>query len=226
VARAARCVVAGLPHFIVQRGHNGAPIVRDDADRAAWLATLRECAAAQRVGVQAWALLDEGFELLATPPTPTALGRMLQALGRRYVAAFNRRHGRTGALWNGRFQAAPVEPGPWVLEAMRSIELAGRRADAPGWTSEAHHAGKEHDARLADPPAYWAIGNTPFERHAAWRHWLDAGVPAPIADALRAAASRGRPAGGRAFVAALEQQLARPLTARPRGRPPGRSASR
>jgi hypothetical protein len=52
--------------------------------------------------------------LLLTPATATALGALMQGLGRRYGAAFNRRHGRRGTLWAGRFRTAVVQAGPHV----------------------------------------------------------------------------------------------------------------
>ena len=44
MARLPRLVVAGQAHFVVQRGHGGAPVFADDSDRAAYLAALREAA--------------------------------------------------------------------------------------------------------------------------------------------------------------------------------------
>ena len=64
-----------------------------------------------RVALHAYALLDDAVQLLLRPPSDAALSRMMQALGRRYVAAFNRRHGRSGTLWDGRFRAGVVQPG-------------------------------------------------------------------------------------------------------------------
>jgi REP element-mobilizing transposase RayT len=37
--------------------------------------------------------------LLATPAEPGGVSRMMQAIGRRYIACFNARHRRTGTLW-------------------------------------------------------------------------------------------------------------------------------
>ena len=109
----------------------------------------------------------------------------MQALGRRYVAAHNRRHGRCGTLWDGRFRCGVVEPGPTRLQALCLID--GAAAD-PGLTSAAHRLGGPRDGLLIDPPEYWQLGNTPFEREAAYRRLLDAGVPP-----LRPRPARRRP---------------------------------
>jgi len=213
MSRLPRLVVPHCAHYVVQRGHSGRPVFADDADRQAFLAALREAAAAQRVAVHAYALLDTEVHLLATPPDAVSLGRMVQTLGRRYVSAYNRRHDRSGTLWDGRFRCAVVEPGSWQLAALRLID------GLPGPTSAAHRAGELRDAMLADPPEFWNLGNTPFEREAAYRALLVQGVPPSQAAALRSAALGGWAVGSGAFMAQLAAQTARPVRPRPRGRP-------
>ena len=216
MARLPRLVVAGQAHFVVQRGHGGAPVFADDSDRAAYLAALREAAATERVQVHAHALLPDEVQLLVTPAEPAALSRLMQALGRRYVAAYNRRHGRRGTLWDGRFRCGVVEPGPMRLQALCLIDGAAAES---GLTSAAHRLGGPRDALLVDPPEYWQLGNTPFEREAAYRGLLQAGVPPAAAQALRSAAIGGWAAGSPGFKASLADALSRPAQPRPRGRP-------
>jgi putative transposase len=216
MARLPRLAVGGQAHFIVQRGHGGCAVFTDDADRADYRAALREAAAAERVQLHAYALLPAEVQLLATPPEAAALSRLMQALGRRYVGAYNRRHGRRGTLWDGRFHCGVVEPGAMRLLALRLID--GATAEH-GATSAAHRSGGPHDSGLADPPEYWQLGNTPFEREAAYRRLLDAGVDAASAALLRGAALGGWVAGSPAFKAGLAAATARPTQPRPRGRP-------
>ena len=174
MARLPRLVVPGQAHLVVQRGHSGARVFVDETDRATYRAALREAAAAVPVQVHAYALLPNEVQLLVTPAEPAALGRLMQALGRRYVSAHNRRHGRSGTLWDGRFRCGVVEPGDLRLQALCLLDRAA--ADA-GMTSASHRLGGRRDALLTDPPEYWHLGNTPFEREAAYRALLDAGVP-------------------------------------------------
>jgi putative transposase len=243
VARLPRFVLAGQPHYIVQQGHNGQPIVADDIDRQALLALLRDAAVTHKVDVHAWALLPGSVQLLATPRAEAAaLSRMMQTLGRRYVAQFNRRHGRSGTLFDGRFRLALLEPGRWLLDGMRFVEHQARLAsgdmghaveadgagDDPGsrWSSAAHHLGLVVDPLVNDAPAFWALGNTPFEREAAWRRLSELPLPADCVAALSAAARRGRPLGSREFIAGLQGlDNERLLTSRPRGRPRKRVAA-
>lgn len=217
MARQPRFLLANRPHLIEQRGHNGAAIAHDDEDRRRWLALLRDAAAAHRVVLHAWGLGRDRFRLLATPPSAAALSRMMQTLGRRYVGAFNARHGRSGTLFDGRFQVCLVEDGEWTLASMQHVE-ALPAADG-GLSSLPHHLGDHVDPALSDPPAYWALGNTPFDRHLAWRHRLEAGVTDAEREVIARALRSGRPLGSARFVEELQRDSGARLVPRPRGRP-------
>ncbi len=216
MARLPRLVVSGQAHLIIQRGHSGAAVFTDDVDRAAYLAALRETAASERVQLHAYALLRTEVQLLATPAAPLALSRLMQALGRRYVAAHNRQHGRSGTLWDGRFRCGVVEPGATRLQALCLVDGA---SPDPGVTSAPHRLGGPRDALLTDPPEYWQLGNTPFDREAAYRTLLDTGLPPATASMLRSAALGGWAAGSAEFRARLAAATSRPAQPRPRGRP-------
>lgn len=225
MARLARLALPGLAHYLWQRGHNGSAIVHDDEDRAALLQVMREAARGSGVQLHAYSIGPDGWRALATPETDGAISRMVQALGRRYVARFNRRHARTGALWDGRFRCAPVEPGLARLQAMCDIDGRGLAPDLhAGATgiigSGAHRTGGARDAALVDPPEYWALGNTPFERESRYRQQLDDGLPADAADRLDRAVRGAWAFGSPAFLADLAERARRPVQPRPRGRPP------
>ena len=215
MSRLPRLVIPQRAHYVIQRGHSGQPVFADEHDRRAFVTALGEAAAAQHVAVHAYALLDAEVHLLATPPDSTALGRAMQALGRRYVSGYNRRHGRSGTLWDGRFRCAVVELGAWQLTALTLID------GLPGATSAAHRAGGGQLAFVSDPPEFWQLGNTPFEREAVYRRLLAQGVLPSQAAALREAALGGWAVGSATFLEQLARQTGRPLRPRPRGRPTG-----
>lgn len=219
MARLPRLEIPGQLHYLIHRGHGALAdrgVFADNTDRQCYLAALREAAAAEGVLVHAYALLESEVQLLATPASAGALGRMVQAIGRRYVSAYNRRHHHRGTLWDGRFRCAVVEPGATRLAALRLVD--GQSND-PATTSAGHRTGARADPLLKNPPEIWALGNTPFEREAAYRSLLAAGLPATQAQALRQAALGGWAAGSAAFALDLSRATARPARPRPRGRP-------
>ena len=227
MARLPRLALAGLPHHVLQRGHHHQPVFVDDDDRRAYLQAVQESAANLRVAVHAYVLLDDQVQLLLTPPTAPALSQLMQAVGRRYVSAYNRRHQRTGTLWDGRFRAAVLDEHSHLLACVRCIEQSPQLAGCVGratvwpWSSAAHHVGSRRDPLLTVHPRYWALGNTPFERELAWQRLLDEPLPAVLRQQIAQAVNQGWVIGSGAFLASMAHSTARPLAPRPRGRPPG-----
>ena len=56
----------------------------------------------------------------------------MRRLGQHYVQYFNRRHARTGTLWEGRFRSCLVEDERYLLVCQRYIELNPVRAGMAG----------------------------------------------------------------------------------------------
>jgi putative transposase len=226
MARLPRLALAGHAHLVSLYGHSAQSVFIDDDDRRLFLAALREAALQQPVAVHAYVLLADHVHLLLTPSTAAGLGTLMQSLGRRYGAGFNRRHGRHGTLWDGRYRATVVQPGARLLEAMLFIDhhpvrSAGALLAADhAWSSTRHHLGQVRDPLITESSAWWPLGNTPFEREAAYRRLLDEGLGATRAAALADAARSGWVLGDAAFIQALTGQTDHPLQARPRGRPP------
>ncbi|MBN8491282.1 MAG: transposase [Burkholderiales bacterium] len=217
MARLSRLVVPGQAHHLVQRGHNGQPVFLDEQDRRLYLEALRDALRSQGVVLHAYALQDQQVQLLLRPPSEAALSRMMQALGRRYVAGFNRRHGRSGTLWDGRFRAGVVQGGTPLLQCLRLIDgLPG----ADRWGSAPHRLGRQRDPLVTDPTEFWQLGNTPFEREAAYGALLAQGLSAAEAARLEHAAANGWAHGDAAFQAQMAEAAGRPVRPRPRGRPP------
>jgi putative transposase len=227
MARAPRLALAGELHYLIQRGHNRQAVFADDSDRAAYLAMLRDAATQYGVAIHAYALLACEVHLAATPPEPEALSRLMQSLGRRYVADYNRRHGRSGTLWSGRFRTAPVDGAAMGEALLVHIEsqpvfagLSVASAEWP-WSSAGHHLGRQRDPLITEHAAYWSLGNTPFERELVHADHLRDGVSTAVHEGLAAAAMRGTPYGPAAFSARVGAQSGRSMPARPRGRPRG-----
>lgn len=196
-------------------------MVRDDDDRRAFLGLLGEVAAQQRVALHAYAVLEGRFDLVATPQEPAGLSRLMQAVARRHASAFNRRHQRAGSLWEGRFRAAVIEPESWLLTCMLYVDqLSEPLPDGPpAWSSRPAHCGQATQGMLSDPAAYWALGNTPFEREAAYRMRAEHALTAVQRERIESALRGGWVLGTRSFAERLEQDAGRSAMPKARGRP-------
>ena len=225
MARLPRLTVPGYPHHVIQRGNNRQMIFRDAADHEFMLGLLTEQARKLQVEIHAYVLMGNHFHLLATPQTQDGLPLMMQSVGRSYVRYFNRRHQRSGTLWEGRYRSTIVQSERYLLACMVYIDLnpvrAGMLASAADypWSSHAHLAGLRHDPLLTPHPLYWQLGNTPFAREQAYVNLVRAGLAPEQHAALGQAAHSGWALGGDDFIADLEKRTARRASRAARGRP-------
>jgi putative transposase len=224
MARQPRCAVAGLPHLMALRLLGDVAGRMTEADRDLQLQLLAGGLATHRVALHAYCLGADRSLLLLTPEDALVPARLVQDLGRRLAVEFNRRHGRTGPLFSGRFRSTVLEPSRHLVEAMRFVEQLPLRhgetdAIAWRWSSAAGHTGRARDALVSDHPAFWQLGNTPFEREAQYRELLADPLDPQALRRFESALAGGWPLGDAAFLETVAQQVDRRLVPRPPGRP-------
>ncbi len=125
--RGPRLDAPGALHHVVVRGIEGRPIFLDGRDRQDWLDRLAALAAEADLAVLAWALLPNHAHLLVRTgraPLSTIMLRLLTG----YAGGFNRRHARTGRLFQNRYKSILVEAEAYLLELVRYIHLNPLRA--------------------------------------------------------------------------------------------------
>ena len=225
MARAPRLVVPNQPHHIIQRGNDGQVIFHHDDDYLMFLTWLREASKQFKVAIHAYVLMANHLHLLASPSDAEGLGRMMQWIGRFYVPYFNRKYSRSGTLWQGRFKTSVIDSEMYFMRCSRYIEMNPVRAgfvthvSEYKWSSYAHHVGDRLDGIIADHPLYWALGNTPFEREAAYRQFMMQLVTQNEVDSLNQSVLKGLALGSEQFKIALEKRTSRRVRPAKRGRP-------
>jgi putative transposase len=174
MTRLARHYVPEQPQHVILQGLTG-PAFLDEGDYLYFLTCLADAARVADLAVHAWVLMPDAVQFLVTPSYESSVAMAMQAVGRRYVETFNRRHGRRGMVWRGEYRTTVIEPEQYFLLASQVIDHApvrNRLATEPGnyrWSSYAHHIGQRVDSFIKDHPLYRGLGNTPFERHQAYR---------------------------------------------------------
>jgi putative transposase len=122
MARPIRIEVAGGWYHVTARGNERRRIFADERDRVRFVELLAE--QTQRFGLRlhAYALMDNHYHLLVETPQ-TNLSQAMQWLGVSYTTWFNRRHGRVGHLFQGRFKAIVLEAETASVELSRYLHL-------------------------------------------------------------------------------------------------------
>ena len=226
MARLPRLTVTGYPQHVILRGNNRQDIFRNTADYQRMLDLIEQHSRELGVEIHAYVLMTNHLHLLLTPQKDQALPKMMQAVGRSYVQTFNKVHGRTGTLWEGRYRSTLIQTERYLLACMAYIDLNPVRAhlvaqpDDYIWSSYSHYVGRRNDRLITPHALYWGLGNTPFAREAAYAEMVHAGIQADQQRALTDATLSGWALGDAQFIAGLKLQTPRRLSKDKAGRPP------
>ena len=223
--RPQRLALGGQAHHLIQRGVDRQAIFFEDRDHIVFLEHLTAALKAEDCVLHAYVLMTNHLHLLVTPARAEGIGRLMQSLGRRYVGHVNRRHGRTGTLWEGRFKSTVVDAEDYVMACYRDIEANPLRAkmvasagDYP-WSSHGRNALGRPDPLVGDHEAYASLGATPETRRQIYREMFAAGLGEELLQILRDSVQRGWAPGGDRFRRQIEAALGRKVDAPVRGRP-------
>lgn len=132
MARPLRIDLRGGWYHVTARGHNREALFLDGRDRAHQLELLE--AATERYGVEvhAYVLMPNHYHLLLRTPEANC-SRAMQWINQSYATWWNRRHGRTGHVYEGRFKAILVEQGGWVLAVSQYLHFNPVAVRRLGW---------------------------------------------------------------------------------------------
>ena len=225
MARLPRLIVPHQPHHVLQSGNNDQNVFLDTEDYQHYLEWLRAAAKLYKVAVHAYVLMPNHVHLLVSPSDDTGLGQMMQWVGRYYVPYFNQKYARSGTLWKGRYKTSLIDAEHYFLLCCRYIEfnpvrggLTGQPGDYP-WSSYAHHAGLRPDGLVTDQAKYWELGNTPFQREAAYLELCEQGLGSQQVEAMNQVLLKGWPLGSEQFKTVLQHKMKRQVLPAKRGRP-------
>jgi putative transposase len=126
--RKARLDIPGLLQHVIVRGIDRRKIFRDDIDRSRFVKKLSDLLIETETDCFAWALIPNHFHLLVRP-NKADLKLFMRRLLTGYAITFNRRHGRSGYLFQNRYKSIVCEEEPYLLELVRYIHLNPLRAN-------------------------------------------------------------------------------------------------
>lgn len=143
--RLPRVLLPGALYHVCSRGNNHASIFLDDADRQTFLGLLGEVKREFGVRLYAYLLLEDLFHLLVETPNGN-LGKVMQRLNQGYTRAFNRRHQRSGHLFESRYKCRLVQKDRYRMALIRYLHLVpaktglAKSAAEYGWSSHGEYA--------------------------------------------------------------------------------------
>jgi putative transposase len=147
MARPLRIEFSGAIYQVTSRGNAREDIYLDDTDRAMFLGVLAEVISRFDWRCHVYCLMGNHYHWLIETPEPN-LSKGMRQLNGVYTQRFNRRHGRVGHVFQGRYKAILVERDSYLKELARYGVLnpvRAKRVQHPGdwpWSSYAMTAGK------------------------------------------------------------------------------------
>lgn len=223
--RRARVTLPGIPLHVIQRGNNRQPCFFADEDYRFYLDWLGEYAEKTGCRIHAYVLMTNHVHLLLSGDEAESSGRLMKALGQRYVQYVNRTYRRSGTLWEGRYRSCLTQQDTYLLTCMRYIELNPVRAAMvvhPGeyrWSSYRANAQGEADMLISPHSGYVSLGSDLAARLAAYRELFRFELDPGLVDEIRKATNGNFALGDQRFARQIESALGKRVTPGKSGRP-------
>lgn len=143
MSRPLRLEFAGALYHVTSRGNRREVIYEDEDDRRRFLDLLGDVCARFFWKIYAYCLMDNHYHLFVETQAGN-LSRGMRHLNGVYTQGFNRRHERSGHVFQGRYKAILVQRESYFLELSRYVVLnpvrAGMAADAGSWAWSSYRA--------------------------------------------------------------------------------------
>ncbi|MCC6356844.1 MAG: transposase [Verrucomicrobiae bacterium] len=160
MARPIRVEFEGAVYHVMARGNERREIFRSDRDRELFLEALAECVARFGVLVHVYCLMPNHYHLVVETPRGN-LSRAIGWLQVAYAVRFNRRHRRSGHLFQGRFKAHVVDAGAHGRELVRYVHLNPVRPRKKSEPVAPERAGELDACRWSSHRAYSGLAGKP-----------------------------------------------------------------
>src|ERR1700712_3077960 len=118
--RPPRLEYPGALHHVTVRGVQQAAIFLDDADRTALMVIVARALRSFEAQAFAYCLMGNHYHFVLQTHQAN-LSALMQFVNSHYSSAFNRRHGRAGHVFEGRFKALLVDRDAYLMEVCRYV---------------------------------------------------------------------------------------------------------
>ncbi|MBZ0157852.1 MAG: transposase [Alphaproteobacteria bacterium] len=176
MARPLRIEYEGAVYHVTSRGNARQRIFYDDEDRASFLGIVESVVKRFNWLCHAYCLMNNHYHLLIETPDGN-LSKGMRQLNGVYTQAYNRRHGKEGHVFQGRYKAILVEKESHLGELCRYVVLNPVRAkivDSPDqweWSSYGATTGEKEAPECLTVD--WVLGQFSQERGNAQRKYRE-----------------------------------------------------
>jgi len=182
MGRPLRIEYPGALYHITSRGNERKEIFLDDEDRVKLSEIVKDYHTRYGILIHAYVFMDNHYHLLLETPKAN-LVKVMHGLNGGYTGYFNRRYGRSGHLFQGRYRGILVEKDTYLVSLSQYIHLNPVRAkivDKPEkypWSSyPAYIGGAEEEEWVEYSWVLSQFGNAKSETRREYRKYVEEGV--------------------------------------------------
>lgn len=161
MSRPLRLEFPGALYHLTSRGDRREPIFEDDTDRAELLNVVALGLDRFDAGCFAYCLMGNHYHFVIQTRSGD-LSRLVRHINGVYTQSYNRRHGKVGHLFQGRFKAVLVDEDAYFLEVCRYVDLNPVRA---------RMVRRPHDWTWSSFRAHAGLSGAPSWLNSAELHW-------------------------------------------------------
>ncbi len=190
----------------------------DEGDRSRYLSLLTKYAAKWNLTVLSYCLMTNHVHLLTTPQEDESLYKMMQGVTLCFTQHINRKYNRTGRLWESRYHSCIVDKESYLWAVARYIEQNPVRAkitvtpEEYPFSSARAHFGLAHSDLIGDELFH-------EKQREEYITFVRGEIEEDQLKDIRNSLKTGRPLTSNKCLKAIEEKLARRLSAQPVGRP-------
>ena len=167
MSRPLRLEIPGGLYHVTSRGDRREDIYHDDTDRLAWLSVLGQTCERYNWLIHAWCQMSNHYHMIIETVEGNLSAGMRHVNGV-YTQAVNRRHDRSGHVYQGRYKAILVERDSYLLELSRYVVLNPVRAamvkNVRQWKWSSYHAMIGTELRPEWLETDWLLGQFGSQR--------------------------------------------------------------
>lgn len=185
MSRPVRIEFPGAHYHVTSKGTNEQVVFLDDEDRAVFLNVVDSVVSRFNWVLHSYVMMQNHYHLVVEVPDAN-LSKGMRQLNGVYTQHFNRRHGREGPLFQGRFRSVLFEPASYLLPLCRHVVLnpvrvgETRSANTYRWSSHRAMAGAVKAPEfLSTEAVLGSFGKRLKENRRKYKEYVKEGIGAP-----------------------------------------------
>lgn len=174
MARPLRIEYPGAFYHVISRGNAGCTVFKSIRDREKFFEYLEKAVERFSIRVHTYCLMTNHFHLLLETPNAN-LSKAVQWINVSYATYFNRKRGRKGHLFQGRFKSILIDADEYLKHLSRYIHLnpvRARMVDRPDeyrWSSYPYFTGKKEAPEWLEMD--WLLSQFGKDRKTSWKNY-------------------------------------------------------